>query len=265
MSPILVQWGDWSISVYAACLSLGLLAALMIVGLEARARHIPAAIWLDAALAALTIGVVAARVGYAALNWTYFQQHPIEILEVWEGGLNWHAGLIGGAFGAWLIAHRLRDRRPIELLDVFALALPVGLIFGWLGSYFSAAAYGRELYPNDAFFWLSVDRPDSYGLANPRWPSQLLGAAWSGLLAVGLALIRRRDWPAGTRFWLFIAAYCLGAFAIGFTRADDVPVLGGWRVDQFFDGVLVLIGLGQLLRGSIAARRKDAHGHLPAV
>ncbi|CAG0970623.1 Phosphatidylglycerol--prolipoprotein diacylglyceryl transferase [Anaerolineae bacterium] len=270
MSPILVQWGNWSISVYAACLSLGLFLALMVVGLEARACHIRSAVWLDAALAALTLGVVAARLGYAALNWTYFQQHPLEILEVWEGGLSWHAGLIGGSIGAWLIAHRLSDRRPIELLDTFALALPIGLAFGWLGSYFSAAAYGRELYPGDAFFWLAVDQPDLYGLVNPRWPTQLMGAAWSGLLAVGLLLTRRysarrHDWPAGTRFWLCLAVYSLGAFAIGFTRADDVPLLGGWRVDQLFDAVLVIAGLSQLLRGSISARRKDAHGRLPAA
>ncbi|MBI5566488.1 MAG: hypothetical protein HY870_16430, partial [Chloroflexi bacterium] len=58
MSAILVQWGAWSISVYAACLSLGLFLALIVVGVEARARHIRSAIWLDAALAALTIGVV---------------------------------------------------------------------------------------------------------------------------------------------------------------------------------------------------------------
>jgi prolipoprotein diacylglyceryltransferase len=164
-----------------------------------------------------------------------------------------------------LIAHRLNDRRPIELLDTFALALPIGLAFGWLGSYFSAAAYGRELYPGDAFFWLAVDQPDLYGLVNPRWPSQLLGAAWSGLVAISLLSLRRRAWPAGTRFWFCLAVYSLGVFAIGFTRADDVPLLGGWRVDQLFDAGLALAGLGQLLRGSIAARRKDAHGRLPAA
>jgi phosphatidylglycerol:prolipoprotein diacylglycerol transferase len=238
--------------------------ALIAVGVEARVRHIRSAIWLDAALAAITLGVVTARLGYAALNWTYFQQHPLEVLEVWEGGLSWHAGLIGGSIAAWLIAHRSADHRPLELLDVFALALPLGLVFGWLGSHFAAAAYGRELYPGDPFFWLAVDQPDLYGLMNPRWPSQLLGAGWSSLVAAGLLATRRRTWPAGTRFWLCIAAYSLGSFVIGFTRADDVPLFGGWRVDQLLDGVLVVVGLSQLMRGSIAARRKDAHGRLSA-
>jgi prolipoprotein diacylglyceryltransferase len=72
MSSILVQWGDWSISTYTAALSLGLIGALIVSGLAARSRHLRSALWLDAALAALTIGVVAARLGYAALNWAYF-------------------------------------------------------------------------------------------------------------------------------------------------------------------------------------------------
>lgn len=264
MPAILVQWGNWSISVYAACLSLGLVLALLVAGVEARACRIRSAVWLDAVLAALTIGVVAARLGYAALNWAYFQQHPLEVLEIWEGGLNWHAGLIGGALGAWLIAHRSADRHPGELLDVLALALPLGVIFGWLGSYFSAAAYGRELYPGQAFFWLAVDRPDAYGQINPRWPSQLLGAVWGGVIALGLLATRRRRWPPGTRFWLFLAAYSLGSFFIGFTRADEVPLLAGWRVDQIMDGVLLIVGLSQVVRGSVLARRKDTHGRISA-
>ncbi len=202
MPVILVQWGDWTISTYAASLSLGLLIAIMIVSVEARSYHIRSAIWLDAALATLTIGVVTARLGYAALNWAYYQQHLTEILEVWKGGLSWHAGLIGGSIGAWLIAHRLSDHRPIEMLDLFAIAAPIGVAFGWIGSYFSAAAYGRELYPGDPFFWLAVDRPDLYGLINPRWPSQLLGAAWS--IAIALALIATQPSNLAARHALLV-------------------------------------------------------------
>ena len=265
MASILAQWGDAAISSYVVALSLGLIAALIVIGLEARSRHIPAALWLDAALAALTIGVIAARLGYAALNWAYFQDHPLEALEVWEGGLSWHAGLIGGSIGAWLIAHRARDRQPSALLDVFALAMPIGLAFGWIGSQFAASAYGRELYPGDSFFGLAVDWADLYGLANPRWPSQALGVAWSMIVFVGLFLTRRRTWPAGTRYWMFVAAYSLGAGLIGFTRGDDVPRLSGWRVDQLFDATLVAVGLSQALSKSLAARRKDSHGQTSAA
>ena len=91
-----------------------------------------------------------------------------------------------------------------------------------------------------------------------------MGAAWGCVIALGLLATRRRTWPPGTRFWLFLAAYSLGSFLIGFTRADEVPLLAGWRADQIMDGVLLIVGLSQVVRGSVLARRKDTHGRISA-
>jgi len=256
MWPVLVQWGGLTVGSYAALLSLGLAAATMIVAIEARRRRIPSDVWLDTVLAAITIGVVTARLGYVLINWVYFKDHLRESLAIWEGGLSWHAGLLGGAVGAWLIAHRSADHRPIELLDLLASAAPLGLVFGWLGCYLSAAAYGQELFPRQPFFFLAIDAPDLYGAINPRWPSQLLGAAWSAVVFAVMWLTRRRAWPAGLRWGLFLAAYSVGAWLIGFTRGDDIPHLAGWRLDQVFDMLVVFFGLLQLGRAA-GSKRHD--------
>jgi prolipoprotein diacylglyceryltransferase len=104
------------------------------------------------------------------------------------------------------------------------------------------------LYPGQPFFFLAIDAPDWYGLTNPRWPTQLIGAAWALLIFLWLWFTRKKAWPAGTRYWLFIAAYSLGAFALGFTRGDDVPLIGGWRIDQLLDALLVGGALIALVR-----------------
>jgi prolipoprotein diacylglyceryltransferase len=83
-----------------------------------------------------------------------------------------------------------------------------------------------------------------------------LGTLWSLIVFGLLWLTRRKNWQAGTRFWLFVASYSLGAFLIGFTRADDVPILAGWRLDQILDAGLTiagLIGLVLITRSSQAA------------
>ena len=242
MQPILWQSGNLTIGSYAALMSLGLLAAVGVIALEARRRHLRSAFWLDAVLAAVTIGVISARLGYAAVNWAYFQDHPGEVWQIWQGGLNWQAGLVGGSIGAWLIAHRSVGAAPAAVLDVLAIGAPLGLAFGWAGCHLSACAYGRELFPGEPFFFLNSDAPDLYGAINPRWPSQWLGVVWSAAVFLGLWLTRSRAWPDGARFWLFITAYSAGAWLIGFTRGDDVPRLAGWRLDQWFDLALGLIG-----------------------
>ncbi len=242
MQPILIDWNGITIGSYAALLDLGLIAASIIVWLEARRWHIRSAIWLDAILAAISIGVVAARLGYAAINWAYFKDHLDEVLRIWDGGLNWQAGLIGGSIGAWLIAHRQKDHSPMQLLDLLALGAPIGIALGWIGCYLAAAAYGQEMFPGQPLYFLSIDAPDLYGSINPRWPAQLFGAAWA-VVVFGLVLLtRNKKWQDGVRFWLFIMLYSLGAFLIGFIRADDMPIISGWRLDQVFDGALGIIG-----------------------
>jgi prolipoprotein diacylglyceryltransferase len=104
------------------------------------------------------------------------------------------------------------------------------------------------LFPGQPFFFLAVDAPDWYGLTNPRWPTQLIGALWALLLFLWLWLTRKKVWPAGTRYWLFISTYSLGAFVSGFTRGDDVPAVGGWRIDQILDALLFGIALIALAR-----------------
>jgi phosphatidylglycerol:prolipoprotein diacylglycerol transferase len=247
MRPILLQWGELTIGSYAALMSLGLIAAIGIAAIEARRLNIRSLLWLDAALAAITIGVIGARLGYAAINWAYFKDHLGEIMQLWEGGLLWPAGLIGGSIGAWLLARRAPDRSPMRVLDRLATGAPLGIALAWIGCYLAAVAYGKELYPVDPFFFAAIDVPDVYGVTNPRWPTQWLGVAWAVIVFALLWSTRRAAWPNGTRYWLFVAAYCCGSFLIDFTRGDDVPRLIGWRIDQVLDGSLFIIGVISLI------------------
>jgi phosphatidylglycerol:prolipoprotein diacylglycerol transferase len=252
MRPIFWQWGGLTISTYAVCMTVGLIAGTIVSLSEARRRHIRLALVLDAILAAVVLGVIAARLGYVLINWVYYQDHSAEIARLWLGGLNWQAGLVGGSIGAWLVARR--HSSPMLILDLLAIGAALGACFGWMGSYLSATAYGRELFPGQTFFFLSIDAPDWYGLTNPRWPTQLIGAAWALFLFAALWLTRQKAWRDGVRFWLFVAAYSLGAFLLGFTRGDDVPMAAGWRIDQILDVLLLGVAAIALARLRLSRR-----------
>jgi phosphatidylglycerol---prolipoprotein diacylglyceryl transferase len=246
MRPIFLQWGGLTISTYAVCMGLGLILGTIASLSEARRRHIRLALVLDSILAAAVLGVITARLGYVLINWVYYQDHTGEIVRLWQGGLNWQAGLVGGSIGAWLIARR--HSAPMLILDLLAIGAALGVCLGWIGSYLSATAYGQELFPGQPFFFLSIDAPDWYGLTNPRWPTQIIGALWAVLLFLWLWLTRKKPWRDGIRYWLFVAAYSLGMFVLGFTRGDDVPVLGGWRIDQLLDALLFSAAALALIR-----------------
>jgi phosphatidylglycerol:prolipoprotein diacylglycerol transferase len=260
MQPIFWQWGGLTISSYAVCMVLGLIAGTLASLSEARRRQIRSALVLDAILAAVVSGAIAARLGYVLINWVYYQDHTTEIARLWLGGLNWQAGLVGGSIGAWLVARR--HSSPLLILDLLALGTALGTCFGWIGSYLSATAFGKELFPGQPFFFLAVDAPDGYGLTNPRWPTQLIGAMGALLLFLWLWFTRKKAWLAGARYWLFIAAYSLGAFVLGFTRGDDVLTVGGWRIDQVLDALLFSTALIALARLRLK-QRPDSRADTP--
>jgi phosphatidylglycerol---prolipoprotein diacylglyceryl transferase len=261
MHPIFWQMDGLTISTYAVCMVLGLIAGTIASLSEARRRHIRLAHVLDAILAASVLGVIAARLGYVLINWVYYQDHLAEIPRLWLGGLNWQAGLVGGSIGAWLIARR--HSAPLIILDLLAIGTALAACFGWIGSYLSATAYGKELFLGQPFFFLAIDAPDWYGLTNPRWPTQIIGALWALILFLLLWITRRKSCPDGARYWLFVAAYSLGAFVLGFTRGDDIPAVSGWRIDQVLDALLFSSALIALVLLRLK-RRSDPQTDRPA-
>jgi phosphatidylglycerol:prolipoprotein diacylglycerol transferase len=57
---------------------------------------------------------------------SYYLARPLEIFEVWHGGMAFHGGLIGAALGAWLFARRYAFVRQAFgwLLDRWRLRRP---------------------------------------------------------------------------------------------------------------------------------------------
>jgi prolipoprotein diacylglyceryltransferase len=113
-------------------------------------------------------------------------------------------------------------------------------LLGWSGCLAAGCAYGFEVTPGAWPAWLTTHAPDLYGLTLPRFPTQFLGIAWSGmaLAAVWLAARRAGGWRAGNLGALALALVALGMFALSFTRGDPAPRLGGTRLDVLGSGLV---------------------------
>ncbi|MGH2593262.1 MAG: prolipoprotein diacylglyceryl transferase [Anaerolineae bacterium] len=280
MHPVLFSIDGLTITSYSALLHLGLIAAAAATLIQSRRIALPALAAIDAMLAAIAGGAIGARLLYVAIHWAYFVDHLDEAWRIWQGGLSWHGGLIGGAIGVWLIARTRFSQSPAAWLDLLAPGAALGTAFGWIGCFLSACAFGREVFPGEPLFGIAIDAPDVYGRLAPRLPSQLFGAGW-GLLVfavlwslsgsptartrLGLPLPdKRRETPArtralslpkGMRFALFVALYSAGSLLIGFSRADATAWIGGLSVEQVMDAMLLVVGAGGLLILSSRKRR----------
>ena len=65
---------------------------------------------LDDALFFGALGVIlGGRLGYVLFyQFSYFMQHPTEILAVWQGGMSFHGGFLGVLVAMWLFARKYK-------------------------------------------------------------------------------------------------------------------------------------------------------------
>jgi phosphatidylglycerol:prolipoprotein diacylglycerol transferase len=198
---------------------------------------------VDTSLAAGLGSLVLGRAAYVGFHWAYYQDHIGKAVRVWDGGLAWQGALVGGVIGTATLCVLRRMRLPI-MLDVLTPGAASLVTFGWLACQPVGCAYGIETYPGDGLLWaLSRDLPNLYGISEPRVAVQMLGTGYSAILLGGVLVAERRLRRNRVVFALWLTLESLGAFGLGFLRADDMAMIAGWRVDQLINLLLATGGL----------------------
>ncbi len=234
MNPVVFSFFGLSIRAFPAAILVPTMIGAGVLAFAGRRRK-QATRWLDVGLGALLGGIIGARIIHVLMEWPYFSANPDQMFSLAGGGLAWQGGIVGGTLGSWFVA-RLRKVDFAAFTDRFVLIFPLLAVGAWAGCAVSACAYGVEVrtladYPS----WLVTEAPDIYGQIAPRLDLPFIGAGFSILLLAGVLI------PVRTyRFWIVLALFSIGMFAIGFFRADYVPIWLGRRADQILDlGVLL--------------------------
>jgi phosphatidylglycerol:prolipoprotein diacylglycerol transferase len=212
IDPILVHIGPFAIRWYAlAYVATILLGWRYAVGMLRNARlwvrRAPplGVLQMDDLILWLTLGVVVGgRLGHVlfytpSLIWT----DPLEILQVWHGGMSFHGGAIGVLVAGLAFAAKNRID-PLRLGDVVVAAEPIGGFLVRIANFINGELWGR---PTTAPW--GVVFPDAGPL--PRHPSQLYEAALEGIV---LFLLLR--WATHGRKWLNRRGVVMGLFLAGY-------------------------------------------------
>jgi len=227
-------------SPYKILINAGLLVGLAFAYVIARRVDLEPLRAVDASLVAMCGSLVTGRAAYVAANWDYFQQYPWRAVRVWQGGLSWHGALVGALLA--ILGYCAIRSLPIQLvLTALSPSAAVLSIFAWLACLAGNQAYGQETFATQKLLWkFSLELPDIYGTEAPRVAVQWLGVAWGVIvLATVTAIVFSRQWRRST-FPSWLALQGLGSAALSLVRADEVPMLGNWRVDTIVDLTLDL-------------------------
>lgn len=188
----------------------------------------------------VAVGIVlGGRLGYVIFyNLPVYLATPLKILAVWEGGMSFHGGLLGGIAGGYLFA-RKRGIEPLLLADTAFLPAPIGLMFGRIGNFINGELYGRV-----------TDLPWGMvfpaGGALPRHPSQLYEAILEGpFLFLSLLLLHRSPRCRKGILWAFLGLYGVIRFSVEFAREPDPHIgylVGGLSMGQILSIPMIAVG-----------------------
>lgn len=177
--------------------------------------------------------VIGARLGHCLFyNPGFYLSNPIEIFQVWKGGLASHGAAIGIVLALYFYSKKLKDVNLIWLLDRVVIVVAIGGSLIRLGNLFNSEIIGLPTDASWAFIFTSVDNI-------PRHPAQLyesIAYFITFLVLLFTYIKKRRSLGTGFLFGLFLIMLFSFRFFIEIIKENQSAFEAG-----------MLFNMGQLL------------------
>jgi phosphatidylglycerol:prolipoprotein diacylglycerol transferase len=179
IDPVLVEFGPIVIRWYALAYIAGIILGWQLMRHHinadlqwAKGQRRPTVIELDDVLVIAALGIIlGGRLGHVLFyGLPYYADHPLEVFQVWRGGMAFHGGFIGTILALGIFA-RVKRIPVLTLYDLLAVSAPIGLFFGRIANFINQELWG---HPTAVIF----PRVDDL----PRHPSQIYEAFAEGLV-----------------------------------------------------------------------------------
>lgn len=244
MDRVAIDLGIIQIYWYSITMFLGILVGAIVMYLEVKKHKINQDFFVNLLFYGVIFGFIGARLYYVAFNLDYYLANPIEIFEVWNGGLAIHGGILAG--GLWFLYYTHKYQQDtFKILDMASVGLILGQAIGRWGNFFNQEAFGAitsqaalakagvpEFIINQMFI-------DGYY----RQPTFLYESIWNLFGFVALLLIRKYKYlKTGQLLGFYLMWYSAGRFIIEGFRTDSL-MLGPIRMAQAVSLVLFVAGL----------------------
>ncbi|XZG71031.1 prolipoprotein diacylglyceryl transferase [Chitinibacteraceae bacterium HSL-7] len=182
--------------------------------------------------------ILGGRLGYVLFyKPAYYLSHPLEVLQLWQGGMAFHGGFLGVLVAMWLYGRKTK-RSFFQVTDVIAPLVPLGLAAGRLGNFINGELWGRV---TSADAWWAMGFPQARDadaaavMSNPalsdtmlqlgmlpRHASQLYQFALEGVLLFAILwFYSGKPRATGQVSALFLIGYGAFRFIAEFAREPD--------------------------------------------
>ncbi|WP_416675616.1 prolipoprotein diacylglyceryl transferase [Egbenema bharatensis] len=236
VDPIIFEFGPIALRWYGLLMATAVLVGSTIASREvARRGQNPEDFW-DMLFWVLIPAFIGARLYYVFIQSPRdgngigrYLENPIEIFQIWTGGIHIFGAFIFGGIALWLYC-RIRRLPVLVFLDSIALSLPLAQAIGRWGNFINQELYGS---PTTLPWGLRIDPQhrigpyrdlNTYPDSTHFHPLFLYEFLWNAIGFVILFWISRRfntQLKDGDMTLLYLLWYPFGRFFIEFLRTDS--------------------------------------------
>ena len=265
-SSVFFDCGLIQIRWYGLLITLSVLISFLIAKKLFKQYKLSSNILYDLGFYLVIFGLVGARMWHVFSEFRYYLKNPIDIIEIWNGGLAIHGAILSGILVTYFYFKKQKNKQNILLaLDIFAPLVILGQAIGRWGNYFNQELYGRPL---NAWWSIPIDfshRLSGYAQYDFFHPIFLYESLWCLIIFClllhwhYLRIVPDSSLPIARKpssitycshfviktqgfiFFSYIILYSIGRFAIGFLRIDPQISFFCLRFDQWISLVLICI------------------------
>ena len=259
MNRIALDLGFIKIYWYSITMFLGVLFGIIVAYMEVKRRKIEIAKFENMAFYAILFGFLGARIYYVLFNLDYYLKNPIEIVEVWNGGLAIHGGIIGAVIAIYIYCKK-HELSFIEMLDICAPAILIGQIIGRWGNFFNSEAHGgivtrafleRLHLPNFIIDGMNINGVYYH-------PTFLYESILNLICFIILIILRKnKKIKVGSFVGIYLIWYGVVRFFVEGLRTDSL-MLGNLRMAQIIGIPMVIIGIIMI----ITSKKRDYYNEV---
>ena len=251
MNRVALDLGFIQIYWYSICILVGLIIGMFLVYRETIKKGIGETLITNLIFYTVIVAILGARLYYIIFDWNYYSKNPVEMLEIWNGGLAIHGAIILG--GLFLITYTKQHKMDtLKVLDICSVGLIIGQAIGRWGNFFNQEVFGQEV-SLDFLQGLHLPGFIINGMhINGHYyqPLFLYESLWCLLGFLILLFIRRRKYiKTGQIFGIYCMWYSVGRFFLeGMRDSKYNLMIGDLKVAQIVSIGMFVVGLFFFIR-----------------
>ncbi len=224
---------------YGIIISFAMVIGTILALREARKKNISEDDILNIILLVIPSAIVGARLYYVIFEWQSYKNDIISILNIRQGGLAIHGGVIAGLIAGFIYV-KMKKLKFFKLGDIFAPSLILGQSIGRWGNFFNQEAHGGPVSQQFISIFPEFIKNNMYIQGQYYHPTFLYESIWNFLVFIFLIMYKNKKKFDGEILLLYGILYSLGRFFIEGMRTDSL-MLGPIRIAQLMSLLIITI------------------------